>query len=146
MKTIYFDMDGTIANFYGVIGWLDYLMKSDVKPYKEAEPMFDFKQFAKVLNALQDKGYKLGIITWLAKSGTPEYNEKVRATKRKWLAKHLPSVQFDEMHIVKYGTPKHLIARDRNGILFDDEEGNRNSWKGEAYEPVDIMRVLNDLT
>lgn len=145
MKTIYFDMDGTIANFYGVIGWLDYLMKSDVKPYKEAEPMLDFRQFAKVLNALQNKGYKLGIITWLSKSGTSEYNEKVRATKRKWLAKHLPSVQFDEMHIVKYGTPKHLIARDRNGILFDDEEGNRNSWKGEAYEPVDIMRVLKSL-
>ena len=29
MKTAYFDMDGTIADFYGVENWLDYLANYD---------------------------------------------------------------------------------------------------------------------
>ena len=33
---ICFDMDGTIANLYGVENWLAYLVAEDVKPYKEA--------------------------------------------------------------------------------------------------------------
>ena len=31
--TIWFDMDGTIANLYGVPGWLSYLQESDPTPY-----------------------------------------------------------------------------------------------------------------
>ena len=30
--TIYFDMDGTLANFYGVENWLDYLENEDTTP------------------------------------------------------------------------------------------------------------------
>ena len=30
--TIYFDMDGTIANLYGVESWLDFLQKEDAYP------------------------------------------------------------------------------------------------------------------
>lgn len=33
---ICFDMDGTIADLYGVENWLDYLIAEDVKPYAEA--------------------------------------------------------------------------------------------------------------
>lgn len=37
-KAIYFDMDGTIANFYSVPNWLDYLIASDPTPYEVARP------------------------------------------------------------------------------------------------------------
>ena len=37
MRTIYFDMDGTIANLYGVDGWLDMIINRDATPYKVAE-------------------------------------------------------------------------------------------------------------
>ena len=33
MRTIWFDMDGTIANLYGVDNWLDKLHASDASPY-----------------------------------------------------------------------------------------------------------------
>jgi hypothetical protein len=33
-KTLVFDMDGTIADFYGVTGWLDYLKAEDTTPYE----------------------------------------------------------------------------------------------------------------
>ena len=35
-KTIVFDMDGTIADLYGVKGWLNYLRNEDTTPYEKA--------------------------------------------------------------------------------------------------------------
>ena len=39
MKKIWFDMDGTIADLYGVENWLDYLLNGDAFPYKAAAPL-----------------------------------------------------------------------------------------------------------
>ena len=33
IPAVYLDMDGTIANFYGVPGWLEYLQAEDTTPY-----------------------------------------------------------------------------------------------------------------
>lgn len=140
--TINFDMDGTLANFYGVEGWLDYLIASDTTPYAVAEPLLRFSALARVLNRLQAEGYRLGIISWLSKSGTPEYNEEVTATKLAWLAEHLPSVHWDEIHIVPYGTPKQMFAHGVHDVLFDDEERNRTDWIGNAYDVHNIMEIL----
>lgn len=141
-NTIYFDMDGTIANLYGVDNWLDYLINADITPYKIAEPMLNFSVFARQLHRLQAKGYKIGIISWLSKSGTDEYNVRVANTKMFWLAKHLPSVEWDEIHIVKYGTPKSIVANNK-GWLFDDELNNRLEWGTEFSFDVDnIMEIL----
>lgn len=143
--TIYFDMDNTIANLYAVENWLQYLESADPFPYTAAEPMHDFRVLARLLNKLQTCGYEIGIVTWLSKSGTAEYNEAVRRAKRRWLATHLPSVDWDEVHMVKYGTPKWAVVQDKEGILFDDEEKNRKFWRGSAYEPSEIMEILRGL-
>ena len=58
------------------------------------------------------------------------------------IRKHLKSVDFAEIHIVPYGTPKHEVVKDKNGILFDDEEPNRANWKGVAYDVNEIIEVL----
>jgi len=39
MKAIYFDMDGTIADFYSVENWLEDLRMENVAPYILAKPM-----------------------------------------------------------------------------------------------------------
>ena len=52
-KAIYFDMDGTIADLYGVNGWLDSLIAEQTKPYREAKPLVDMRQLGKLLNKLQ---------------------------------------------------------------------------------------------
>ena len=141
-KAIYFDMDGTIANLYAVDGWLPMLRNSDSTPYKEAKPMVRMNVLARRLNKLQKEGYIIGIISWLAKDGSNEYNEKVTNAKREWLKTHLKSVNWNEVHIVEYGTPKHNIVRYPNGILFDDEDKNRNEWTGTAYDEKEILNVL----
>ena len=139
---ICFDMDGTIANLYGVENWLDCLIAEDVKPYREAETMLNMNSLARKLNKLQKMGNEIVIISWLSKCGSDEYNEAVTATKKAWLKKHLGSVKFDEMNIVKYGTPKQIFCQSENDILFDDEKQNRDNWTGKAYNVHNILEVL----
>ena len=145
IDSIYLDMDNTIADLYAVDNWLEYLEALDPYPYQAAAPMTDPRYLARLLNKAQREGHEIGIVTWLSKSGTPEYNEEVRRAKRRWLATHLPSVDWDEVHMVRYGTPKWAVVQDQSGILFDDEEKNRRLWRGEAYEPTDILEVLKSL-
>lgn len=139
--TIYFDMDGTIANFYGVENWLNYLENEDTTPYAIARPLFNFSVFARTLHKLQENGYRIGIVSWLSKSGSVSYNTEVTSVKLEWLKKHLPSVIWDEIKIVDYGTPKSTVV-DCKGWLFDDEERNRIEWGNGAFDVNNIMEVL----
>ena len=143
--TIFFDMDGTIADLYGVDNWLDYLIASDTLPYTVAKPLLKLNSLARVLNRLQREGYRIGVISWLSKSGTEEYNNAVTEVKKNWLKKHLASVHFDEINIVKYGTPKQIFARTENDILFDDEEKNRDNWTGKAFDVNAIIEILKGM-
>ena len=143
--TINFDMDGTLCNFYGVDNWLDYLEAEDTTPYAVAEPLVRFSALARRLNNLQREGYKLAIISWLSKTGSEEYNEAVTEIKKAWLKKHLPSVNWDRVTIVPYGTPKEIWCENENDILFDDEERNRSNWTGRAFDVFNIMEELKKL-
>ena len=143
--TINFDMDGTIADLYGVENWLDFLMNEDPTPYKIAEPLLRLCVLARRLNALQRAGYELAIISWLSKAGSEAYNDAVTATKMAWLEKHLPSVKWNEIHIVPYGTPKQNFCKTPFDILFDDEEQNRHNWTGQAFDVKNIMEVLKNI-
>jgi hypothetical protein len=139
-------MDGTIADLYGVDGWLADLEAKRTRPYDEAKVMHNMSALARAIHKAQENGIQVGIISWLSKTATAEYNEAVTISKRKWLQKHLKSVQFDEIHIVPYGTPKSTVAT-AMGILFDDEERNRLEWnKGEAYAPEKIFEILKKIS
>lgn len=141
-REIWFDMDGTIADLYGVEGWLEMLIDSDPTPYEIARPLLRMATLARLLNRLQREGWEIGIVSWLSKSGTEAYNRAVTEAKREWLAKHLKSVRFDFIDILPYGTPKEV---GRNGILFDDEERNRMNWNETAYDVNEILEVLKAL-
>lgn len=142
--TIYFDMDGTIADLYSVPNWLPLLRAYDPKPYAEAKPLVNLNSLARILNRLQRQGIRIGIISWLSKNSTPEYDAKVTTAKKKWLAKHLSSVNFDEIHIVPHGTPKQNFAT-TNDILFDDEAKNRENWIGKAFDVDSIIEILKGM-
>lgn len=149
-KAIYFDMDGTIANLYGVEGWLESLINEHTKPYREAKSLVNMRRLSKELGRLQNEGYTIGIVSWLSKSGTDTYNEKVTNTKLRWLAHHLGSVKWDEIHIVKYGTPKSTVVAKPDGILFDDELNNRLEWNGAtamglAFDVDNIIGILENM-
>lgn len=142
---ICFDMDGTIANLYGVEGWLENLMAEDVRPYREAAVLLNMNSLARKLNKLQKQGHEIVVISWLSKCGSDSYNEAVTEVKKAWLKKHLGSVKFDEINIVKYGTPKSLFCQSSADVLFDDEKPNRDNWNGTAYDVNNILEVLATL-
>lgn len=144
MTTIFFDMDGTIADLYGVENWLDCLKNECTKPYRMAKALVSMRELGKELNRLQENGYAIGVISWLSKSGTESYNARVTETKLAWLKKHLGAVQFDEIHIIKYGTPKENYCKTENDVLFDDEKKNRKNWTGKAYDVNNILEILRN--
>lgn len=134
------DMDGTIADLYSRPDWLDRLRHYDPAPYAEARPLVNLSLLARLLRRAQVKGYRLAVISWLSKESTPDYDEAVTCAKQAWLARHLPSVQWDEIHIVQYGTPKHSLGID--GFLVDDEARNRDAWGEGAIDAADIIEFL----
>ena len=54
---IYFDMDGTIADLYGVENWLNDLRTERTTPYEIATPLCDLERATDLLNELKDLGY-----------------------------------------------------------------------------------------
>lgn len=141
--TIYFDMDGTIANLYGVENWLEKLRAEDASPYMEAEPMVDMGELSRLLQKAVEMGYQLGVISWLSKEASKAYKQAIREAKLNWLKEHL-EVELNEIHLVQYGTRKDYIAKDKEGILFDDDERVRKNWRGFAINPeeTDILNFL----
>lgn len=143
--TINFDMDGTIADLYGVENWLEYLEAENPFPYENAAPLLRLSALARKLNALQRKGYEIAIISWLSKAGSRSYNDMVTVAKLGWLRKHLPSVNWDRITIVPYGTPKENFCNSPLDILFDDEARNRDNWTGIAFDVQNIMEILREI-
>ena len=149
-KTIVFDMDGTIADLYGVDGWLADLRAENTRPYEVARPMYDMDNLRAILMNLKTKGWRVAVTTWLAKGATKTYDNAVRIAKLGWLAKY--DFPYDEIHLVKYGTTKANCVRKYVGegeaILIDDNAKVREGWHlGEAINPteIDIVEYLKGL-
>ena len=141
-KKIWLDMDGTFVDLYGVENWLEKLRAHDASPYKNAKGLINFSDFAKTIRKLQKQGWQVGIVSWTAKNSTREYDRKVKETKIQYLLDHFPSVYFDDVQILKYGTPKSTVG---TGVLFDDELNNRNEWKGIACSQKNLVKKMKTL-
>ena len=137
-KMICFDMDGTIADLYGVEGWLAKLRAEDASPYRDAKPLYDMDELNLVLNALANEGWEIRVISWLSKDASAEYNKAVRLAKREWLAKY--NFPVDKVHLVAYGTTKANSVRKytAQAILVDDNAKVRDGWHlGDTIDPTE---------
>lgn len=150
-KAIFFDLDGTIADLYGVSDWLTKLRAEDDSPYREANPLFPPYDIYLVLESMKSLGVRTGVISWGSKHASKEYNRSIRRAKIDWLKEMGLLDSFDEVHVVKYGTPKHqVIKKERRGILIDDNEDIRAEWEqagGLAIDPMneDEMNALEEI-
>lgn len=141
---IWLDMDGTFVDLYGIEGWLQELRAESVVPYLNARPLVNLSLLARRLNALQRMGYSIGVISWASKNATKDYENAVAEAKRKWLSKHLPSVQWDEIIVASYGNPKSKAVPEI-GILFDDEENNLIDWNNNNGLGINAASMLDTL-
>ena len=151
VRMICFDMDGTIADLYGVQGWLEDLRNENTRPYEQAEPMWNMQELAKVLENLQNQGVEIRVITWLSKDSSEEYKEKTRQAKIEWLEK--VGFPYDKFHGVAYGTTKanairKYLEQEGLAILIDDNAKVRQGWNmGNTINPtteniIDILKAL----
>ena len=138
---IWFDMDGTIADLYGVENWLEMLIAHDETPYAIAKPIVNLSVLARLMNKVQRKGFEICIVSALAKDSTAEYDEKVRNAKIKWLTNHLKSVHFNEIRFVPYWYTKNNVNTGAD-ILFDDEERHLEKWTGTAVHASKMIDTL----
>lgn len=141
---IWFDMDGTIADLYGVENWLEMLINRDATPYAIAKPLINLSLLARLMNKAQKNGFEICVVTALAKDSTKEYDAKVIEAKKMWLGTHLKSVQFNEIRFVPYTFVKNDVNTG-NDILFDDEERHLEKWTGEAVHASKIIETLKAL-
>lgn len=146
-KTLVFDMDGTIADLYGVKNWLEDLRAENPRPYKVARPLYDMDALNLLIDVLKSRGWRIVVTTWLAKGSTKKYDELVRQAKLAWLEEY--NFPYDEIHLVKYGTTKANCTRRHGGfqVLVDDNEKVRNGWNlGDTIDAnKNILDFLIDL-
>ena len=146
-KTLVFDMDGTIADLYAVTDQLENIIAENVRPYAIAEPMYNMNKLVNVINRLKENGWRVAIVSWTSKHGSKEYNKAVRKVKKEWLDRY--NFPYDELHVIKYGTPKSYCMKKTGGfqILFDDEEPNRKAWRNGSTVNAneDIYKILKNM-
>ena len=146
-KMLVFDMDGTIADLYGVENWLTYLKAENPLPYVTAEPMYDMLDLVETLHRLKEEGWKVAITSWLAKGASKDYDNQVRVAKKEWLDRFM--FPYDELHFVKYGTTKANCTRHKAEyqVLIDDNMQVRKGWTlGATINATqDILSVLKAL-
>lgn len=127
-KRIIFDMDGTIADLYGVEHWLEKLQAQSPFPYLEAKPLCNMKELSSIITKLRNRGHEVIIVSWLSKDSTEYYKTLTRRAKREWLKQY--NFFCDEVHLVQYGTSKAKF-RDKTcyNILIDDDKKVRENFR-----------------
>lgn len=143
-KALIFDMDGTIADLYNVENWLERLRAEDASPYREAKPIYDMDTLGVILDIFRKLGYRIMIVSWGSMNATREYNKKVKQAKLDWLNHY--GFPYDEVHVIKYGTPKQNFIKDDLAILIDDNDSVRanflKSTRGQEKQAIDAKRNI----
>lgn len=149
MKAIYFDIDGTLNQFFDYPDWLQCLKREDVRPYRDCDPIVNLGELVPILEQLRSMSVHVGVISWLAKSSSISYAKATRAAKMEWLQNHI-HFEFDSIKICRYGEPKHNYAMD-DSILVDDSPFCLSAWnKGRTLDATtewisELRRIVNHL-
>ena len=145
VRMIVWDMDGTIADLYGVEGWLEKLRAENPLPYEIAKPMWDMERLVNIIRGLQAIGVEQRIVSWLSMDSSEQYKTEVRRAKREWLDEF--GFPYDHFHGVQFGATKadsvrKFLADDEEAILIDDSARVRKGWHlGETVNPTEVNVV-----
>lgn len=123
-KTIYFDMDGTLAGLFFIKGFKEMLDAGDMTPYAAARPLYNMVEMDAVIKALKYKGYEIGIISYVSEKNL----EDAAAAKKEWLRNNFPYASTENIHIITKAISKANYCQNGD-ILVDDARANREEWE-----------------
>lgn len=128
MKKIYFDMDGTVYDLYGMENWLEMLRNEEKGAFTLGNALVDMVALKEVCLRLIAKGYQIGIITWLPMGASLEYCEICTKEKRRWAENNMPYIS--EFYALEYGVPKQYAPARRAAEMWlvDDNKEVREMW------------------
>lgn len=128
MKKIYFDMDGTVYDLYGMENWLEMLRNEEKGAFTLGNALVDTVALKEVCLRLIAKGYQIGIITWLPMGASLEYCEICTKEKRRWAENNMPYIS--EFYALEYGVPKQYAPARRAAEMWlvDDNKEVREMW------------------
>ena len=128
---IYFDLDGTVYNLYGVNEWEPKLRAENPNVFREGSFIGDYQEFMNICHKLLKKGVQFGVITWLPMQANPEYEVECELVKREWVRQYMPFVS--EFTAQSYGVPKQnaIIKRAKTMYLIDDSTEVCEMWQTE---------------
>lgn len=120
---IFFDLDGTLANFEGS-GGLANMWKKGFFQNLEAYP-----NGLEMAENLQKKGNEVFVLSACINS------KYCKSEKMEWIAKNLPFIPKENIYLIPTGESKaeyieSLYGKiDKNYVLFDDYKVNLLEWK-----------------
>lgn len=146
--TIWFDMDGTIAELYKVTGWLEMLQNKDWQVYELCTARAHANRINRAVEALIDAGWQVGVITWASKGvqwGTD--CDRIGKIKFDWLCRNFPALADGKFACIPYGESKaqFLLDMEDAGIinyLVDDNKEVREDWRAHSF-PGCTFKTIN---
>lgn len=148
MKSIWFDMDGTIAELYKVEGWLVSLREGDWNVYAECEPRTHAERIRSAVEALVAHGWQVGVITWASKGiDWGKDLDAIRDVKFNWLCENFPEIADGRFACIPYGYSKAQFLEEMGdnyslAYLVDDNREVRAEWRshGERFKTINASR------
>lgn len=135
-KVVYFDMDGTIADLYGVTNCFKRLDALDASVYSEAKPI---DKYINMLKEFKHMGYKVIILTCLGMVSDPKFDKETIHNKGVWLDKYIGKEYIDErIYIPNTKHKESYINIFGKGILVDDDARVLRNWN------FDRIQAIND--
>lgn len=150
MNTIWFDMDGTIYNFYDIPNWLEMLEKGrygvyNVLGYRRRH----LTRIMEVVAALVKQGWRVGVLTWASKNLAADdvRIDEISDVKYAWLSENAQALKDNGYFFCfEYGKNKAeylaeqgLASEDGFNFLVDDNALVRADWEafGENFKTID---------
>ena len=140
MKTIFFDIDGTLARFHDTEhNYIEAMWQEGF--YKNLEP---FENIIEAANYLSKQGRKHNIKVAVISAYLDTDPPFVQKEKLEWIHKHLPSV--NDIRLVPAGADKsdYVFSADEEVWLVDDYNKNLIEWEKKGFHSIKFVNDVND--
>ena len=137
-KIVYFDMDGTLADLYGVTNVFKRLDALDANVYSEAKPI---DKYINMLKEFKHMGYKVIILSCLGMISDKQFDKDTVHNKGVWLDKYVGKEYIDERIYIPNTKHKEQYINEY-GILVDDDDKVLVNWNYDRIKAINNNKAI----